>query len=402
MGKDLKYIDLITDNGNSTVSDDTAASNAQLNAAEKNGVADAYTNTYGNKIDSAINNWLSNRGFDYNTSNDKDYQKYVEQYKDNTQTGAQLSRQTAAQLANGYEPSYADIVAGEVANKQMENVSDAVPTYKQMAQLDYNAEQNRLANAGNIYSQLDSTKYSRNRDLTQDYKNQLNTLYNRYVAERQSNLQLNELNNSIYGTKLSAEQNRLEDERNSENNRYLYNTQSADSKAQIAQAETENNRKIEYAKSEDAYNNWVEMVKDMQEESKDKGKTRNAEAVFAAMGVTKNDFKEDGDKYDEKGINNYVTYSKAYIDGALEAGRINSDERDYLYNKIGVTSDDEKYNNGIAESFINAYLKKEDKNGNVSYANEAFTKKQLEIGFDKGHISKDDVAYIAAKLGINI
>lgn len=375
---------------------------AEDNAAKAATESGTYSGSYGDKIDTAINSWLSNRGFDYNTSNDKDYQKYVEQYKDNTQTGAQLSRQTAAQLANGYEPSYADIVAGEVANKQMENVSDAVPTYKQMAQLDYNAEQNRLANASNIYSQLDSTNYSRSRDLTQDYKNQLNALYNRYVTDRQSDIQLDELNNSIYGTKLSAEQNRLEDERNSENNRYLYNTQSADSKAQIAQAEAENNRKIEYAKSEDAYNNWVEMVKDMQKESKDKGKTRNAEAVFAAMGVTKNDFKEDGDKYDEKGINNYVTYSKAYIDGALEAGRINSDERDYLYNKIGVTSDDEKYNNGIAESFINAYLKKEDKNGNVSYANEAFTKKQLEIGFDKGHISKDDVAYIAAKLGINI
>lgn len=385
MGKDLKYLDVAEDNA--------------ARAATESGT---YSGSYGDKIDTAINSWLSNRGFDYNTSNDKDYQKYVEQYKDNTQTGAQLSRQTAAQLANGYEPSYADIVAGEVANKQMENVSDAVPTYKQMAQLDYNAEQNRLANTANIYSQLDSTNYSRSRDTAQDYKNRLNALYNRYVTDRQSDIQLDELNNSIYGTKLSAEQNRLEDERNSDNNRYLYNTQSADSKAQIAQAEAENNRKIEYAKSEDAYNNWVEMVKDMQEESKDKGKTRNAEAVFAAMGVTKNDFKEDGDKYDEKGINNYVTYSKAYIDGALEAGRINSDERDYLYNKIGVTSDDEKYNNGIAESFINAYLKKEDKNGNVSYANEAFTKKQLEIGFDKGHISKDDVAYIAAKLGINI
>ena len=374
----MKYLDVAEDNAGK--------------AATESGT---YSGSYGDKIDTAINSWLSNRGFDYNTSNDKDYQKYVEQYKDNTQTGAQLSRQTAAQLANGYEPSYADIVAGEVANKQMENVSDAVPTYKQMAQLDYNAEQNRLANTGNIYSQLDSTEYSRNRDLTQDYKNQLNTLYNRYVADRQSNLQLNELNNNIYETKLNAEQNRIEDERNAENSRYIYNTQSADSKA-------ENNRKIEYAKSEDAYNNWVERVKDMQKKSKDKGKTRNAEAVFAAMGVTKKDFKEDGDKYDEKGINNYVTYSKAYIDGALEAGRINSDERDYLYNKIGVTSDDEKYNNGIAESFINAYLKKEDKNGNVSYANEAFTKKQLEIGFDKGHISKDDVAYIAAKLGINI
>lgn len=385
MGKDMKYLDVAEDNA--------------AKAATESGT---YSGSYGDKIDTAINSWLSNRGFDYNTSNDKDYQKYVEQYKDNTQTGVQLSRQTAAQLANGYEPSYADIVAGEVANKQMENVSDAVPTYKQMAQLDYNAEQNRLANTGNIYSQLDSTNYSRSRDTEQDYKNRLNALYNRYVADRQSNLQLNELNNNIYETKLNAEQNRIEDERNAENSRYIYNTQSADIKAQIAQAEAENNRKIEYAKSEDAYNNWLARVSEMQKADENKGKTRNAEAVFAAMGVTENDFKEDGDKYDEKGINNYVTYSKAYIDGALEAGRINSDERDYLYNKIGVTSDDEKYNNGIAESFINAYLKKEDKNGNVSYANEAFTKKQLEIGFDKGHISKDDVAYIAAKLGINI
>jgi len=385
MGKDMKYLDVAEDNA--------------AKAATESGT---YSGSYGDKIDTAINSWLSNRGFDYNTSNDKDYQKYVEQYKDNTQTGVQLSRQTAVQLANGYEPSYADIVAGEVANKQMENVSDAVPTYKQMAQLDYNAEQNRLANTGNIYSQLDSTNYSRSRDTEQDYKNRLNALYNRYVADRQSNLQLNELNNNIYETKLNAEQNRIEDERNAENSRYIYNTQSADSKAQIAQAEAENNRKIEYAKSEDAYNNWLARVSEMQKADENKGKTRNAEAVFAAMGVTENDFKEDGDKYDEKGINNYVTYSKAYIDGALEAGRINSDERDYLYNKIGVTSDDEKYNNGIAESFINAYLKKEDKNGNVSYANEAFTKKQLEIGFDKGHISKDDVAYIAAKLGINI
>lgn len=385
MGKDIKYLDVAEDNA--------------AKAATESGT---YSGSYGDKIDTAINSWLSNRGFDYNTSNDKDYQKYVEQYKDNTQTGAQLSRQTAAQLANGYEPSYADIVAGEVANKQMENVSDAVPTYKQMAQLDYNAEQNRLANAGNIYSQLDSTEYSRNRDLTQDYKNQLNTLYNRYVADRQSDLQLDELNNSIYETKLNAEQNRIEDERNAENSRYIYNTQSADSKAQIAQAEEENDRKIQYNKSQDAYNNWLAMVSEMQKADENKGKTRNAEAVFAAMGVSKADFKEGGDKYDEKGINNYVTYSKAYIDGALEAGRINSDERNYLYNKIGVTSDNESYNNSIAESFINAYLKKEDKNGNVSYANEAFTKKQLEVGFDNGYISSDDVAYIAAKLGLEI
>lgn len=396
MVKDLKYEDLMGESGRN-VSDDTAVSNAKLNAAENRGMPDTYKNTYGNKIDTAINSWLSGRGFDYNTANDKDYQNYVEQYKDNALRGQELSRQTANRLANGYTPSYADIVGNEVTNKQMENVSDAAPTYKQMAQLDYNAKQNRQANALNVYSQLDSTNYSRSRDTAQDYKNQLNALYNRYVTDRQSDTQLDELNNSIYGTKLSAEQNKLEDERNSELSRYLYNTQSADSKAQLMQDEAENERKIQYNKSEDAYNAWVQRVKEIQENNGDKGKTRNAEAVFAAMGVTQDDFKEDGEKYDENGINNYVTYSKAYIDGALEAGRINSDERDYLYDKIGVTSTDEKYNNGIAESFINSYLKKDDR-----YANEAFTKKQLEIGFDNGYISKDDVAYIAAKLGINI
>lgn len=95
MGKDMKYLDVAEDNA--------------AKAATESGT---YSGSYGDKIDTAINSWLSNRGFDYNTSNDKDYQKYVEQYKDNTQTGVQLSRQTAAQLANGYEPSYADIVAG--------------------------------------------------------------------------------------------------------------------------------------------------------------------------------------------------------------------------------------------------------------------------------------------------
>lgn len=397
MGKDLKYSDLIGDSASKTVSEDTVASNTQLNAAENMGVHDTYTNTYGNKIDTAINKWLAGRGFDYNTANDKDYQNYVEQYRDNALEGQQLSRQISQRLANGYMPIYANIVADEVTNKQIENVSDAVPTYKQMAQLDYSAEQSRIANAANVYSQLDSTQYSRSRDTSQDYKNQLNTLYNRYVADRQSDTQLDELNNNIYSTRLNAEQNRIEDERNSELSSYIYNTQSAESKAQLAQNEAENERKIEYNKSKDAYDAWVQRAKEMQENNENKGKTRNAEAVFAAMGVTQDDFKEDGEKYDENGINNYVTYSKAYIDGALEAGRINSDERDYLYNKIGVTSDNEKYNNGIAESFINSYLKKDDK-----YANEAFTKKQLEIGFDNGYISKDDVAYIAAKLGINI
>lgn len=411
MADDKKFLDLISDNGSNTVSNSTLQSNAQLSAAENSGVLDDYSDTYGGKLDSAINNWLANRGFEYNTNNDKEYQRYTEQYRQNADTGKELSRRTADKLSNGYKPSYADVVADEVYNRRMENMSDAVPSYKDMAQLDYNAEQNRLSNGANIYSQLDSKEYNRSRENVQDYKNMLNTLYNRYVTDKQADAELDSYNNSIYSTKLSAEESNLQNSRSAELAQYLYNTQSADSAARIAQDESENERKIQYSKDEDAYNAYV---KEASKTSVEKGKTRNAEAVFSAMGVTKNDFKENGSKYDESGIENYVTYSKAYIDGAYESGRINSDEKDYLYDKIGVTSDDESYNNSIAESFINSYLtktvqvKKTDDKGIThtedvkAYANDAFTKKQLEIGFDNGYISADDVAYISAKLGLKI
>lgn len=386
MSEEKKFLELLAQENIPAVSSDTQHSGEQLASAEQNGLPDNYANTYGGKIDAAINNWMSGRGFEYNTNNDKDYQAFTQQYRQNAETGSKLAKNTATALANGYTPTYADIVADEVYNKQMENVSDAVPTYREMAQLDYNAEQNRLANAANIYSQLDSTNYGRSRDEVNDYKNFLNTLYNRHIADKQTDAQLDAYNESIYGTQLSAAQNALQGSRNYDLAKYLYNTQSADSKAQIAQAEAENEQKIAYYKAEDAYNDYIET-------QKNRGKTQNAEAVFAAMGVEEDDFGEDGELYDEKGIVNYSTYAKAYIDGALAGNRIDTDERDYLYNKIGVISDDETYNNEFAESFINYE--------SLNNKNELELMKAIEHGFDEGDISAADVAYISAKFLID-
>lgn len=64
MGKDMKYLDVAEDNA--------------AKAATESGT---YSGSYGDKIDTAINSWLSNRGFDYNTSNDKDYQNMLNSTK---------------------------------------------------------------------------------------------------------------------------------------------------------------------------------------------------------------------------------------------------------------------------------------------------------------------------------
>ena len=382
MSEEKKFLELLAQENTPTVSSDTQHSGEQLTKAEQNSLPNNYANTYGGKIDAAINNWMSGRGFEYNTSNDKDYQAFTQQYRQNAEAGSSLAKNTANALANGYVPTYADIVANEVYNKHMENVSDAVPTYREMAQLDYNAEQNRLANAANIYSQLDSTDYGRSRDEVNDYENFLNTLYNRHIADKQTDAQLDSINESIYGTQLSAAQNALQGNRNYDLVKYLYNTQSADSKAQIAQAEAENEQKIAYNNAEDAFNEYVES-------QKNKGKTRNAEAVFAALGVTEKDFEEDGELYDETGVKNYTVHAKAYIDGALAGNRIDTDERDYLYDKIGVTSDDETFNKEVAESFIN-----KKKLENMS---ELKIMQILDEGFENGDIDAADVAYISAK-----
>lgn len=396
MNEEKKFVDVLFDKNNKTVGKDTLASESHLVATEESGLPDTYKNTYSGKIDTAINNWLHSRGFDYNTNNDKDYHAYTNQYKKNSEAGSHLSENTAITLANGYTPTYTNIVSDEVYNRNMEDLSNTIPTYKAMAQFDYNAEQNHLGNIANIYAQLDSNDYSRYRDTVVDYKNQLNSLYNRYVANKQSDAEIDSYNSRIYDTKLSAAENNLEESRNYNLARYLYDTQSADSIAQIAQAEEENNQKIAYYKDEDAYNSYVDSLKN-------KGKTQNAEAFFASIGVTEDDFGEDGEWYDESGIENYSTYAKAYIDEGLNSGLIDQDERNYLYNKIGYTSDDESFNKDYAESYINAYLRKYDPElGEYVEANEDYILNQISIGLENGYISKSDAIYMLGKFNIDL
>lgn len=279
------------------------------------------------KLDEAINKYLNSRGFNYNTADDPDYQAYVREYNENAKQGKALSRTTAKTLANGYNPTYADTVSDEVYNSYMENVTDAIPQFKSLAAMENSGRENQLANAVNIYSTQAQKDYSRYRDTVGDKKNFLNYLYDRYATDRQSDVQQNADKASIYGTRLSSAQSNLENARSIDNQRYLYNTQSADNRAQLAQQERENQQKIEYQKAEDEYNAKVAAAKEKakeEQQNNDNRYERDLKDYIEAYNL-------ENAKYD------YVTNQLAisYGKGVLTKGEV-----EYLTRKLKVNMDD--------------------------------------------------------------
>lgn len=401
------YNDLMNEVPSQTVSGDTKQSAAALAGAESTatGQADDYKSTYSGKLDDAISNYLTGRGFEYDPMQDKAYQQYRKEFAQNAAMARDTSRNTANQLSGGYNPTYADTVANEVYNERMGNISDAESTFRGLAQQDYQAKQEKNANVLNLYNTLEGTDYSRNRDTVGDYKNYLNLLASRYSTDRQADVNLDSANNDVYSTKLNGAVNNLSSARAADSQRYLYDTVSANQLAQNEQAERENAQKIEYERNKAAYTAYTKAQKAAEKAKakaeKNKGKTENANAVFASMGVTKNDFKkgtgnkEDGALYKEGGAVNYTVYAQTYIDEKYREGYINDDERDYLYKKIGITSDGSKYNSELADSFATTM-------GLDRQKNKKFIRGSIIQGHNMGQLSAADVAYLSAKYGLSL
>ena len=305
----------------------TAESESALRAAENAGVSSYSPGRADALLDEAINKYLSGRGFDYNTADDPDYQAYVREYQANAKKGSEISKSTAGRLANGYNPTYSDAVADEVYNSQMENVTNAIPQFKSVAAMENAGRQQQLANAVNIYSNQSQRDYGRYRDIVGDKKNFLNYLYNRYAVDRQSDVQQNANNASLYGTRLSAAQSNLENARSIDNQRYFYGTQSADSKAKLAQQERENLQKIEYQRAEDAYNEKVEKAKEEQEyidKEKDRIVKPNATRYIEAYNL-------------DSASNEFITKQLAI---GRYKGHISNGEAAYICKKLGVKTED--------------------------------------------------------------
>ena len=334
------YKDLMNEVPSQTVSGDTKQSAAALAGAESTatGQADDYKSTYSGKLDDAISNYLTGRGFEYDPMQDKAYQQYRKEFAQNAAMARDTSRNTANQLAGGYNTTYADTVADEVYNDRMENISDAGSTFRGLAQQDYQARQEQNANVLNLYNTLEGTDYSRNRDTVGDYKNYLNLLASRYSTDRQADVNLDSANNDVYSTKLNGALNNLSGARATDNQRYLYDTVSANQLAQNAQAERENAQKIEYERNKSAYEAYIKA-----QEAAEKSKEKAVEAQKKAQEKEDNRryraaYDKFVDAYDLK--NAKYDYKVGQLAQGYYNGYITLDEMDYIADKLNVSTAD--------------------------------------------------------------
>ena len=90
-----------------------------------------------------------------------------------------------------------------------------------------------------------------------------------------------------------------------------------------------------------------------------------------------------------------IVYAQTYIDEKYREGYINDDERDYLYKKIGITSDGSKYNSELADSFATTMRLDRQKN-------KKFIRGSIIQGHNMGQLSAADVAYLSAKYGLSL
>lgn len=334
------YNDLMNEVPSQTASGDTKHSAAALAGAESTatGQADDYKSTYSGKLDDAISNYLTGRGFEYDPMQDKAYQQYRKEFAQNAAMARNTSRNTANQLAGGYNPTYANTVADEVYNDRMGNISDTESTFKGLAQQDYQAKQEKNANVLNLYNTLEGTDYSRNRDKTGDYKNYLNLLASRYSTDRQADTNLDSAKNDIYSAKLNGALNNLSGARAADSQRYLYDTVSANQLAQNAQAERENAQKIEYEKNKAAYEAYVKAQKAAE-------KAQKAAEKAAKKAQDKEDkrryraaYDKFVDAYDLK--NAKYNYKVGQLAQGYYNGYITLDEMDYIAEKLNVSTSD--------------------------------------------------------------
>lgn len=334
------YNDLMNEVPSQTVSGDTKHSAAALASAESTatGQADNYKSTYSGKLDDAISDYLTGRGFEYDPMQDKAYQQYRKEFAQNAAMARNTSRNTANQLAGGYNPTYADTVADEVYNDRMGNISNAESTFKGLAQQDYQAKQEQKANVLNLYNTLEGTDYNRNRDKTGDYKNYLNLLASRYSTDRQADTNLDSAKNDIYSAKLNGALNNLSGARAADSQRYLYDTVSANQLAQNAQAERENAQKIEYEKNKAAYEAYVKAQKAAE-------KAQKAAEKAAKKAQDKEDkrryraaYDKFVDAYDLK--NAKYNYKVGQLAQGYYNGYITLDEMDYIAEKLNVSTSD--------------------------------------------------------------
>ena len=170
-----------------------------------------YQSSYQSKIDSALEQLLGRKSFDYSYTQDPLYSQYAQVYTQNARNASADAAAQAAALTGGYGSSYAVSAAQQAYQQQIGALNSAIPTLYSLALDTYNSEGDDMVakldqlntseqNAQTLYdkqlsdyyTQLEQKGEAYNSAYTQDYSrykdylSQLDTLHGYYSQQEQT------------------------------------------------------------------------------------------------------------------------------------------------------------------------------------------------------------------------
>lgn len=171
-----------------------------------------YQSPYASQIESLYDKVSNPEKFSYDPNADPLYQMYADRYGQNARRSMNDTMADAAALTGGYGNSYAQAVAQQAYDEQMQGLNDALPTLYNQAYGEYTDRQNQLINQLQTAQAMDETAYGRYRDTVSDYYTGLdaltkaaNDLYEREYGQYTDALKQANTDRDYYLTKAASE-----------------------------------------------------------------------------------------------------------------------------------------------------------------------------------------------------
>lgn len=257
VGKENDKLYALMNQPPATASPQAAAQAAQVAAAEQAAQNIDYSRTADARLDRAINEYLSQSGFNYDVSRDKNYQEFAKEYSQNALSGRSAAQLTANQLSGGYTPTYADAVGSAVQSDIEANRANYTPAFRAAAQQEAAARAAQAGQSAQIYNTMADTDYARGRDTQGDRMSFLSYLANRYNTERQADVQRRGFAGDVYRSQLSGALQNATDARGIDNSRYQFDGQSAENRAKLAVDAEKDRLDRQYEAAKDAYEDRI-------------------------------------------------------------------------------------------------------------------------------------------------
>ena len=145
----------------------------------------AYQSTWQDQLNETIEKILNREKFSYDVNQDALYQQYADQYATQGKLAMMDTMGQLSAMTGGYGNSYAQTAGQQTYQGYLQQLNEVVPELYQLALNQYNQQGQDLLDQYSLMAGEEEQDYSRYQDNMDDWRAELERLYNQYNNERE-------------------------------------------------------------------------------------------------------------------------------------------------------------------------------------------------------------------------